>query len=118
MQASNWRVLALTVISEAITDMQEAQPSVRQPAIDWLLHDDVDFPRICDMAGIDAASVRKSVLSRLPVSPALPSSSSPSSCVPLLPPSKTALVWRRGFDVAVFIDGQRELVAVLCDHLD
>jgi len=59
------RVLFLTVVERAIYDMTEPKPAVREQAIDWLLHDDQDFPRICEMAGISAASVRKSVLSRL-----------------------------------------------------
>jgi|SRR6516164_3748527 hypothetical protein len=61
MQASNWRVLALTVISEAITDMQEDNPSARKQAIDWLLHDSEDFPLICELAQLDPALVRQRV---------------------------------------------------------
>jgi hypothetical protein len=47
------QILFITVISEAVRDAQEAQPKVREAARDWLLKDDVDLPRICELAGID-----------------------------------------------------------------
>jgi hypothetical protein len=52
------RTLFLAVIAEAVQDAQEPQPRVRQAAIDWLMKDQVDFPRICELAGIESTYLR------------------------------------------------------------
>lgn len=65
----NERVLFLSVIEKAIVDATEPKPLVREAALDWLLQDQVDFPRICDMAGLDSAYLRRNLASHLSVAP-------------------------------------------------
>ena len=58
-QLKSQRVLWLTVVERAMRDTMEPKPSVRQSAIDWLLRDQVDFPQICELAGLDSGYLRK-----------------------------------------------------------
>jgi hypothetical protein len=57
----NERVLWLSVIERAMHDATERRPSVRQAALDWLFGDQVDFPLICEMAGLECAYLRKTL---------------------------------------------------------
>jgi len=57
--SKNERVLWLSVIERAMHEATEPKPSVRQAAIQWLLRDQEDFPRVCEMAGLDCAYLRK-----------------------------------------------------------
>jgi|KBSMisStandDraft_5_1062788.scaffolds.fasta_scaffold415486_4 hypothetical protein len=61
------RLLWLSVIKQAINDTEEFRLSLCTPAVKWLLLDDVDFPEICQLAGIDGNDLRKKILSRLAV---------------------------------------------------
>jgi hypothetical protein len=62
-QLRNERVLFLTVIEQAIQDSTEHQPKLRQAAIDWLMCDQVDFPHICELAGLDSTYLRRNLVS-------------------------------------------------------
>lgn len=73
MQAQNERVLFLSVIEAAMEDAKETNVRVRQAALEWLMQDQADFPRICELAGLDSAYVRKNLASRLSSSPSVQS---------------------------------------------
>ena len=60
----NERVLWLAVVERAIHDTLDSKPSIRRRAIDWLLHDDVDFPRICEVAGLDITYLRRRIAAK------------------------------------------------------
>lgn len=55
----NERLLFLAVIEAAMQDSQETDPRVQRPAVEWLMQDQADFPRICELAGLDCASFRR-----------------------------------------------------------
>ena len=55
----NERLLFLAVIEAAMQDSKKTDPHVQRPAIEWLMQDQVDFPRICKLAGLDCAYIRR-----------------------------------------------------------
>ena len=63
MQPKNERVLFLSVIEVAMQDAKEANLRVRRAAMEWLMQDQVDFPRICELAGLDSDYVRRYLFS-------------------------------------------------------
>ena len=58
MQVKNERVLFLSVIEAAMQDAKGTNLRVPRAAIEWLMQDQVDFPRICDLAGIESTHLR------------------------------------------------------------
>jgi|SRR5215469_7314895 len=57
----NERLLFLAVIEAAMQDAEESDPRVQRPAIEWLMQDQADFPHICELAGLDCASLRRNL---------------------------------------------------------
>jgi hypothetical protein len=52
------RILWAAVIEAAIRDTMLSRERIRQSAIDWLLSDQMDFPEVCQFAGMNADYLR------------------------------------------------------------
>src|SRR5215471_2602549 len=63
MRAKNERVLFLSVIEAAVQDAKGTNVRVRRAAIEWLMQDEVDFPHICELAGVEVEYLRRSLSS-------------------------------------------------------
>jgi len=61
--------LFLSVIEAAMQDAKGTNLIVRRAAIEWLMQDQVDLPRICDLAGVEVDYLRRSLASHLSSAP-------------------------------------------------
>lgn len=79
VRGKNPRVLWLAVVEAALRDSMEPKPTVRRSAREWIMRDDLDFPLICEMAGLDSDYLRNMMAAKFrrasssPIAPEQPS---------------------------------------------
>jgi hypothetical protein len=57
------RILWVTVLEHAIRETMATKPRVRNAALDFVFRDQVDFPTVCELAGMNSDYLRKKLAS-------------------------------------------------------